>query len=107
MSYLPFRVFYYDGSSFLGYPEDVPSWGVIAIVQETKDGRRHILSDHPYYMFTDEANSWMAAKENDVIESLANRCGEIRAFCVGRLVSRDQFNRVYQWAKEYKNAESL
>ena len=92
-----FKVYYADGTVYTDEPKDAPGFGVIAILQESVHARFHVVSDAPYYMYL--RGEWVGAKRNDIVDSLVNRLGEIEGFCVGQLVTRKEFNEIYQKVK--------
>lgn len=55
---ISWRVYYDDGSTFDGPPEDTPTTGVIAIVQPDPDHGRMVLSRWDYYDFHDNGQWW-------------------------------------------------
>ena len=46
---IPFKVYYRDGSSYVGDPEKAPILGVALIVQFSKENGREIVSHGDYY----------------------------------------------------------
>ena len=102
-----FKIYYDDGSTYTDGDEGAPpSYGVICILQRRGDDTRyHIVSGTPYYIFVDD--EWIPAWMNDIEDRLAHIRESIKGFIVGRLVSKKQFNRVYEQAKIDRAKETL
>lgn len=103
---MQYRIYYADGTTYSGAPEDTPGFGVIVILQKEHDGRYVITSNAPYYMMTTD-NTWLPCYENDIIDSLVHRLGEIKGFCVGQIVSKKRFKEIFDQAKKDRAAENL
>ena len=51
---IPYKVYYRDGSTYTGSPENAPILGVALIVQESKENGREIVSHGDYYCWYKE-----------------------------------------------------
>ena len=101
-----YRIYYADGSTYSSLPSEAPGFGVIAILQKEWDNRYVIIYSAPYYMMVKDGY-WVPAHENDIIDSLVHRLGEIKGFCVGQIVSNKTFSEVFLRAQLDRAAENL
>jgi len=93
------RIYYDDGSIYIGELKEAPSYGVICILQQRGyDKRYFITSQSPYYMYV--RGEWLPCWINDVEDYLANQLGEIERFLVGRIIPKAEFNDIYEQAKK-------
>ena len=100
-----YRIYYADGSIYSGPYKNAPGFGVICILQEVGLNHIAICSNAPYYFTT--GGEWMQCYENDLIDSLVHRLGEIKGFCVGQIVTKQQFTKIWNQAQDDKNKENL
>lgn len=97
-----FRIYYDNGEIFNDDPKDAPKDGVICIIQTPP---YHTVSNAPYYIYVRE--QWLPAYENDVVDYLKHRPGDIEHLIQGRIVSKRDFNDIYKKAQEDRRKENL
>lgn len=54
----PFRVYYDNGATFTGPPQETPALGVIAVVQPDPDHGRMLLARWDYYCWHPDPGQW-------------------------------------------------
>ena len=98
------RVYYDDGSTWDWKKGmvDIPSFGVICILQDQPNGYQ-IVHGSKYYLYS---NEWLHAYENDIIDYLIHD-KPIRKLLVGRIISNETFNEIFENAKQDKDRENL
>lgn len=102
-----FRIYYDDGSTFTDGDNGKPEpYGVVCILQRRGNSvRYHMVSGTPYYIFIDD--EWLPAWMNDIEDRLVHMPKTIEGFIVGRLISKKQFNVIYERAKADREKEVL
>jgi len=96
------RIFYDDGSEITGSGNDfgdIPSFGIICIVQEKHDGRKHIISQKDYYAFT--GTLWIVLDMMGVIDHLVHKPESIEKLLVGRTIDDKSYWDIFERAKKY------
>jgi hypothetical protein len=102
---LPFRVYYGDGTTFEGKPEDAPCTNVQCIAYDdtrcnTHDIGRFVLSDYDIYIYSDPIGWHGTNKYADLIQHLHQGCGlgGVRAVLTGLWIDRDTFYAIRERA---------
>ena len=94
---MDFRIYYADGSTFDGRPEDAPKWGVQVIVQNRKTVGRELLRYFDYFLYVD--GCWVGVIGHDsLLDQVVHRLPDIRALTVGRMINPVDFDRIYKRA---------
>ena len=114
-----FRVYYGDGSTFEGRPEDAPAENVQCIAQAdqiTDSGTigRYVMHSWDFYIYSDPAEGWHATnRTSDLIDHLRQGCGPggVRAVLTGRWISNKIFQEILARAQRegkfpYKSAKA-
>ena len=89
-----FRIYYDGGATYAGDPWNAPAWGVLCIVEADSEHGRRIACNGDYYIWRDER--WWDVDFIGLIDYLAQ--SGARKVLIGRLVSNDEYGRVYQAA---------
>ncbi len=94
-------IYYGDGSTFEGNPEDAPTDNVQAIawddpVRGTGDIGRIVLSEWDLYIYSDDIGWHGTDKYFDLIQHLQKGCGPggVRAVLTGRWIGWNEFVKI-------------
>lgn len=91
------RVYYDDGATFVGAPEDAPTHGVISIVMPDPDVGRLVLTKFDYYCWwPDRDQPWDGHDIVGLIDYLG--LPGLKRVLFGRSVPNEVYNRVYEAA---------
>ncbi len=101
---MKYIIFYGDGSTFQGEPEDAPVENVQAIAIEDLTRApnpytvgRFVLDSWDYYIFSDHAKGWHGTnRTSDLIDHLKQGLGPggVRAVLTGRWIANDDYKAV-------------
>ncbi len=104
---IPFRIYYGDGTTFEGRPEDAPTRNVQAVVYEDEDKGlgdcgRVILESWDIYIYSDPIGGWHGTnKYVDLLMHLERGCGPggVRAVILGLWIPREEYKQIIHRAK--------
>lgn len=102
MDYIPFTIYYGDGTTYVGPPEGAPAHSAhnvqaIAWDDPVKGNQtlgRVVLSEWDIYIYSDHVGGWHGTnKYADVLQHLGRGCGPggVRAVLQGAWISHDDF----------------
>jgi hypothetical protein len=100
------RIYYGDGSTFEGLPEDAPIHNVQCIAYDDPDTRygrngRIVMSGWDLYIYTDNVMGWVGTnKYTDLLMHLEDGLGRggVRAVLRGRWIGRGKFREIQEQA---------
>ena len=103
-----FKVYYGDGTTFTGLPEDAPVRNVQCIAFDDPDesfGQRGriVMEAWDFYIYTDAVNGWVGTnKYADLLDHMEDGLGKggVRAVLRGRWIDRDLFMAIRKRAFE-------
>lgn len=95
---MAFKIFYDDGTTYTGEPENAPVLGALIIVEDDKNHGRQIICKGDYFCWDDRGNGlhWWEADFIGLVDYLI-RPGMKRVL-IGRLVSEETWSEVYNRA---------
>ena len=107
---MSFRIYYGDGTTFSGRPEDAPTENVQCIVippikptTATEYHRHRLVREHDMYIYTDEIGCWIGVtKYEDLKRHLKQSgCGPggVRAVLDGMWINRDRYLEICHQAQ--------
>lgn len=107
MTNLDFRIYYGDGTTFEGLPENAPSHNVQAIiwndsVRGPEDLGRVVMSEWDIYIYSDHVGGWHGTnKYADLLQHLGHGCGAggVRAVIQGAWINREAFKDIMKCAE--------
>lgn len=97
-----FKIYYDDGSTFTGLPEDAPKYGVVAILQERTDGRFRIAHKADFYLYN---GHWLELDAHGLVDYSINVPGHI--VLAGRTIDPVQYDHIMEQARKGMMAESI
>ena len=91
---MKWRIYYENGETFEGNPEDAPAFGVVDILQwdNRTEKRRHTCGGD-YYLYDKQTDSWLAVDIIGLIDHLAHDGWCLVRF--GRTVPNDTYWRIF------------
>lgn len=103
---LEFRIYYGDGSTYEGNPEDAPSRNVQCIAWPDKKAGsgnlgRYVVHSWDFYIFSDTVGGWHVTNHiHDLLDHLSGGVGPggVRRVLTGRWISTDAFKEIYERA---------
>lgn len=103
-----FRIFYGDGATFTGSPEDAPAHDVQAIVQpDQRKGTGNVgtvvLSGWDWYYWREDLGEWWGSDLHGLLDQLLSR-QPVNHVCQGRHCPSDRYREIINAAK--KTAEA-
>lgn len=93
---IPFRVYYSDGSTYDGPPENTPIFEVLVIVERSKEHGYRLVTNGDYYCWDNERKRWLPGDELHMIQYL-HRPGWKRVL-LGITVNNNEWNDVMKRA---------
>lgn len=105
---MPFLIFYGDGSTFAGRPEDAPVRNVQCIAYpdenmvSVENVGRFVLCHYNFYLYSDKQAGWHACNQiHDLIDHLQDGIGVggIRTVLTGRWIKREDYLRILKRAE--------
>ena len=94
-----FRIYYSDGSTFEGLPEDAPADGVIIIATYEETIGRCLLHGWDWYLYR-RSEGWYGADLHGVIDHFKNFPLDFYALKQGRTVSTKKFREILKRANK-------
>lgn len=92
-----FKVYYRDGSTYVGPPENTPILDVVLIQEFDSSHGRRLITGGDFYMW--ENGAWTPGDEWTMI-SYMNRPGFKKRFLIGVMVHSEEWNYFLKVAKE-------
>ena len=86
-----FRIYYDDGSAYVGEPADAPGLGVVVIVQPDEDVGRMVMSRWDYFCLHDDGQ-WWVHDLTGLMDCLA--LPGFNRVLIGRTVSQDDWQAI-------------
>ncbi len=99
------RVYYGDGATFdsnQGTVEQVPAFGVQAIIQDCPVEKKNLVSHYDYYFWDKDESRWMGCDFAGLIDALARCKGPVK---FGRYLPMYKFEAILKLASEDKDFE--
>lgn len=107
MSSPPFKIYYGDGSTFSGLPEDAPVDNVQVIVwndpaRDVTNIGRYELREYDIYIYSDPIGWHGTDKYYDLIQHLQRGCGKggVRAVLTGRWIPWADYQSILKRVNE-------
>ena len=100
LSNLLYKVYYTDGSIFVGTKDnvgDTPIWEVLVIVQMDRNHGKRIITNGDFYVY--ESGSWLACDQWTMMQYMARK-GMEKRFLVGVMVDGELWNSTVKKARE-------
>jgi hypothetical protein len=98
---IPWKIYYSDGTTYTGVPENAPAFGVQVIVHQDKEHGKYLVHNYDYYWYLN--NRWEGGDIVGLIDYLAFHRPSI--VCFGRIISNEEFQEIYSTAlmdKDFK-----
>lgn len=95
---IKYKIFYDDGSTYSGEPENAPVFGALIVIQEDKEHGRSIHSMCDYFCWDDRGDGlkWWEADYIGMVDYLS-RPG-MKRILIGRLIPNARWGEIYKLA---------
>lgn len=89
------KIYYANGFTYIGPPEDAPKFGVVAIMQKRTDGRYRVAHRADFYLYD---NHWLELDIHGLVDYSINKPGHL--VIAGRTVDPVKYDEIMQLATE-------
>lgn len=102
-----YKIFYDDGSTYTGNPENAPVFGVLVIVEDDKDYGRRMVHHFDYYCWDNRGDSmqWFPSDFTGLIDYLSSP--GFKRVLIGRYVSDKLFTKIFTTALNDKDFKPI
>ena len=94
---IPFKVYYRDGSTYVGPPENTPIFDVALILAFDRNHGRRVVSNGDFYIW--ESGEWLAVDWWSMVGYMA-RPGFGKRFLIGVMMPFEDWNEINRIAAE-------
>lgn len=97
------RIWYGDGTIYDGEPEFAPTENCQIIIQPIEEERLGFVRQRDFYWWEPEYGMWSGGDQAGLWDYVFRTVGWQKILC-GRTLPSDEYNRLYQEAKAYRDA---
>lgn len=90
-----FKIFYHDRPPYIGDPYKAPIFGVLLVLEKDEETGRRIVQNGDYYVW--DGKRWWPVDYPGLLDYL--QIDGPKRILIGRLVSNEDFTRVYREAE--------